>query len=142
MDIDTLHAALDALEAHPQPASTTRPDRSGSDRIEPDRIEHCALALPEQLDRISRLGIKVVTQPSFVTRRAQKYRDQFSPVEQAWLWPLAGLLQRGIEVSFSSDAPTVPSDPSEWIAAATGRDLGIAERIDHETARQLCLADR
>ena len=53
MDIDTLHAALDALEAHPQPIGATQPDRSGSDRIEPDRIEHRALALPEQLDRIS-----------------------------------------------------------------------------------------
>ena len=137
MDIDTLHAALDALEAHPQSAGATRPDR-----IEPDRIEHCALALPEQLDRISRLGVKVVTQPSFVTRRAQKYRDQLSAVELAWLWPLAGLLRRGIEVSFSSDAPTAPADPAEWVAAATGRDLAPAERVDHETARRLCLADR
>ena len=142
MDIDTLQAALDALEAHPPlPAGTAASDarRVEPGRIEPDRIEHCALALPEQLDRISRLGVKVATQPSFVTRRAQKYRDQLSPVEQAWLWPLAGLLRRGIEVSFSSDAPTVPPDPAEWIAAATGRDLGIAERIDHETARRLCM---
>lgn len=148
MDIDTLQATLDALEAHPpMPAGTATSDtrRSEPSRIEPDRIEHCALALPEQLDRIARLGVKVVTQPSFVTRRAQKYREQLSPTEQAWLWPLASLLRRGIRVTLSSDAPTVPPDPGEWIEAATGRDLAPAERIDVETARRLCMeggADR
>ena len=133
MDIDTLDATLNALEAHPLSAPVAQ-----ADRIEPDRIEHCALALPEQLDRIARLGVKVVTQPSFVTRRAQKYREQLSPTEQAWLWPLASLLRRGICVTLSSDAPTVPPDPAEWIEAASGRDLAPAERIDRETARRLC----
>ncbi|WP_419838242.1 amidohydrolase family protein [Candidatus Poriferisodalis sp.] len=145
MDIDTLQATLDALEAHPPlPAemASSAPVRIEPDRIEPDRIEHCALALPEQLDRIARLGITVVTQPSFVTRRAQKYREQLSPTEQAWLWPLASLLRRGIRVTLSSDAPTVPPDPAEWIEAAACRDLAPAERIDPERARELCLADR
>lgn len=128
MDIDTLQATLDALEAHPPVPG----------QIEPDRIEHCALALPEQLDRIASLGLKVVTQPSFVTRRAQKYREQLSPTEQEWLWPLASLLRRGISVTLSSDAPTVPSDPAEWIEAATSRDIAPAERIDAPTALRLC----
>ncbi len=147
MDIDTLQATLDALEAHPptlsaetatRRARSTEPDRAVPDRVEPDRIEHCALALPEQLDRIARLGVGVVTQPSFVTRRAQKYREQLSPTEQAWLWPLASLLRRGIRVTLSSDAPTVPPDPAEWMEAASGRDIAPAERIDAETARRLC----
>ncbi len=144
MDIDTLQATLDALEAHPPPAvgmPAGAPDRMEPDRIQPDRIEHCALALPEQLDRIARLGITVVTQPSFVTRRAQKYREALSSTEQEWLWPLASLLRRGIPVRFSSDAPTVPADPAEWMAAATGRDVAPAERIDAETARRLCMRD-
>lgn len=140
MDIDTLHAALDALEAHPQRAVAREPDRIEPGLIAPDRIEHCALALPEQLDRIARLGIKVVTQPSFVTRRAQKYREQLSSTEQEWLWPLASLLRRGIGVTLSSDAPTVPADPAEWIAAATGRHLAPTERIDPDTARRLCMS--
>ena len=130
MDIDTLQATLDALEAHPllPPGTLTS---------EPDRIEHCALALPEQLDRIARLGIKVVTQPSFVTRRAPKYREQLSSTEQQWLWPLASLLCRGIRVTFSSDAPTAPAEPAEWMAAATGRELAPAERVDVELAERL-----
>ena len=155
MDIDTLQATLDALEAHPpllagmatneacRPVPDRPvPDRPVPDRPVPDRIEHCALALPEQLDRIARLGVAVVTQPSFVTRRAQKYREQLTPTEQAWLWPLASLLRRGIRVTLSSDAPTVPADPAEWVEAATGRELAPAERIDAVTARRLCLDDR
>ncbi len=141
MDIDTLQAALDALEAHPPILDTARSaesERTEPNRIEPDRIEHCALALPEQLDRIARLGVAVVTQPSFVTRRERKYRDQLSATEQSWLWPLASLLRRGITVTLSSDAPTVPPDPSEWIEAATTRSLAPAERIDSQTALRLC----
>ncbi len=145
MDIDTLQATLDALEAHPPllaGMATNEACRPVPDRPVPDRIEHCALALPEQLDRIARLGVAVVTQPSFVTRRAQKYREQLTPTEQAWLWPLASLLRRGIRVTLSSDAPTVPADPAEWVEAATGRELAPAERIDAVTARRLCLDDR
>ena len=134
MDIDTLQAALDALEAHPPTPAAPAPS-------EPDRIEHCALALPEQLDRIARLGISVVTQPSFVTRRARKYREQLSATEQAWLWPLADLVRRGIRVTLSSDAPAAPADPAEWMAAAAGRDLASPQRLDPATARLLCLAD-
>ena len=136
MDIDTLQSALDALEAHPPILDTAQSAESA--RIEPDRIEHCALALPEQLDRIARLGVTVVTQPSFVTRREQKYRDQLSVTEQSWLWPLASLLRRGITVTLSSDAPTVPPEPADWIEAATSRTLTPAERIDSQTALRLC----
>ncbi len=165
MDIDTLQVALDALEAHPpQPAATRQRlaeecslaascsesrntvigrelERLSARELElaPDRIEHCSLALPEQLDRIARLGVTVVTQPSFVTRRERKYRERLSLAEQQWLWPLASLLRRGIRVALSSDAPTVPADPAEWIQAATCRDLAPAERVDEATARGLCL---
>lgn len=117
MDIDTLAGTLDALEASAPPAGLL------------DRIEHCSLALPEQLDRLSRLPVAVVTQPSFVTRRAAKYREQLTDVEQQWLWPLGSLLRRDIPVRFSSDAPVAPSRPKEWLEAATRRDLNPAERI-------------
>ena len=142
MDIDTLQAAIDALEAHPPVRETARSaasGRLGTERIAPDRIEHCALALPEQLDRIARLGVAVVTQPSFVTRRAQKYREQLSATEQSWLWPLASLLRRGVTVTLSSDAPTIPSDPQEWIEAATTRDLAPAERVERNVAHRLAM---
>ncbi|MCP5024788.1 MAG: amidohydrolase family protein [Actinomycetia bacterium] len=117
MDIDTLATTIDALRSSPPPQGTR------------DRIEHCALALPEQLDQLAELPVDVVTQPSFVTHRADKYRDQLSEVEQAWLWPLASLVDRGIPVRFSSDSPVVPARPVEWLAAAVARDLNPDQRV-------------
>lgn len=121
MDIDTLAVTLVALADDSGPAGL-------------DRIEHCALALPEQLDVIADQGLVVVTQPSFVVARAAKYRRSLSAVEQQWLWPLASLVGRGVEVRFSSDAPVVRADPMEWIDAAAGRTLGPGERITRVAA--------
>ena len=121
MDIDTLDVALSAATAH-----------------EPmvDRIEHCALALPEQLDRLATLGLAVATQPSFVTSREAKYRSELSDVELDWLWPLRSLLDRSIDVTFSSDGPTAASDPGEWTAAAANRSIGRHEQIDASRAHR------
>jgi len=117
MEIDTMGEALEALSGSPPPAGTR------------DRIEHCSLALPEQLDALAKLPVEVVTQPSFVNRRALKYREQLSATEQDWLWPLASLMQRGIPVRYSSDAPVVPARPAEWLAAATRRELNATEEV-------------
>lgn len=132
MDIDALEVALDALTA-----SRYVPASSSGVRFACDRIEHCALALPRQLDRIANLGVAVVTQPSFVTRREAKYREQLSDVEHEWLWPLASLLRRNIFVGFGSDAPTAPPDVEEWLAGATCRSLAQRERVTPKVARAL-----
>ena len=117
MDIATLSQTLDALARSPAPEGTK------------DRIEHCSLALPEQLDRLADLPVEVVTQPSFVTHRATKYREQLSEVERAWLWPLASLADRGIPIRLSSDAPVVPARPPDWLTAATKREFNPGEAL-------------
>jgi len=122
MDIDTLAVTLDALGESPSGA---------------DRIEHCALALPEQLDRVAADGHAVCTQPSFVSQREAKYRAQLSNVEQTWLWPLRSLVERGITVTFGSDSPVVPADPSQWIDGAVDRPIGADEAVDRDTALRL-----
>ena len=128
MDIDTLAAALEALGSTSPPRGTV------------DRLEHAALALPEQLDEIARLGLYVVTQPSFVVHREAKYRAELSEVELEWLWPVASLIDRGIGVGFSSDSPVVPADPLEWIAAAGEREIGPGETVDEVIAVKLASA--
>ncbi|MCP3856554.1 MAG: amidohydrolase family protein [Actinomycetia bacterium] len=117
MDIDTLAATIDALGASPPPAGLH------------DRIEHCALALPGQLDALATLPVEVVTQPSFLSHRAAKYRHQLSEIEHQWLWPLESLIHREIPVHFSSDAPVVPARPDEWIAAAMDTELRPDEKL-------------
>ena len=125
MDIDTLEEALLALEASSSPVNTV------------DRLEHCSLALPEQLDRIRDLGVSVCTQPSFLTRRLNKYLGELSPAEHQWLWPLGSLTERNIKVTLSSDSPVVPADPSEWIEASANRPLGNHEVISEESAQRM-----
>ncbi|MCC6438332.1 MAG: amidohydrolase family protein [Acidimicrobiales bacterium] len=116
VDIDELQAALDG---------GLRPG---------DRVEHAGLCLPEQVARLAASGAMVVTQPTFVTRRAHKYRAALSTVEQAWLYRVRSLLDAGVAVRFSSDAPVVPPGPLEQVAAAATRRLGPHERVDVATA--------
>jgi len=124
MDIDTLNDALLAFADSPAPESVK------------DRIEHCSLALPEQLDLLSKLNVAVSTQPSFLVYREQKYLEQLTRVERKWLWPLRSLLERDVEVTLSSDAPVVPCKPEEWIKAASQRSLNSDESVSEKTARR------
>jgi predicted amidohydrolase YtcJ len=124
MDIDTLNDALLAFADSPAP------------ELVKDRIEHCSLALPEQLDLLSKLNIAVSTQPSFLVYREQKYLEQLTSVERKWLWPLRSLLERDVEVTLSSDSPVVPCKPEEWIKAASQRSLNGDESVSEKTARR------
>lgn len=125
MDIDTLEEALQALEASPCPGPVS------------DRLEHCSLALPEQLDRVALTGATVCTQPSFLTRRLNKYVENLSSVEQTWLWPLSSLIERNIAVTLSSDSPVVPVNPDEWINAATSRPISCQEVVTERQAKTM-----
>ncbi len=103
-----------------------------------DRFEHAGLVLPEQVERMAAIGVRVVTQPAFVTRRAAKYSTELSEVEIGWLYRIRSLLEAGIEVRASSDAPVVPARPLEAVfAASIRRDLAPSERIDVESALSL-----
>ena len=118
MDVDELAAALGMV---------------GPD----DRLEHVALSLPEQVGRIAATGATVVTQPSFLVHRRTKYIEQLTPTEHAWLYRVRSLLDAGVTVRLSSDAPVVPPDPDDIVRAAVERDLNPAEAIDVDTARAL-----
>ena len=102
-----------------------------------DRLEHVALSLPEQVDRIARSGATVVTQPSFLVHRRTKYLEQLTPTEHAWLYRVRSLLDAGVPVHLSSDAPVVPADPDDIVRGAVERELNPAEAVDVDTARAL-----
>jgi predicted amidohydrolase YtcJ len=111
MDVDELAAALRVV---------------GPD----DRLEHVALCLPEQVAQVAATGATVVTQPSFLVHRRTKYLEQLSDVERSWLYRVRSLLDAGVPVFLSSDAPVVPADPEEIARAAAERDINPAEAID------------
>jgi predicted amidohydrolase YtcJ len=101
-----------------------------------DRVEHAAVAGSGEADRLAAAGITVVTQPGFVAERGDTYLAEVDPDDQADLWPCASLLEAGVAVGGSTDAPFGHADPWRAIAAATarrtgtGRLLGSDERID------------
>jgi predicted amidohydrolase YtcJ len=100
-----------------------------------DRIEHAALAPAELLPRIAQLGLRIVTQPGFLTDRGDDYLRDVPGAEHLDLYRLRSLIEAGIHCTPSSDAPYGPLDPWAVIRAAVarrtpaGRTVGTDERI-------------
>jgi predicted amidohydrolase YtcJ len=100
-----------------------------------DRIEHAAVCPRDLAAQLAALGVAVVTQPSLVALRGDDYLDRAEPADVAALWPLASLLDSGVAVGCSSDAPYGDLDPWRTIAAAvhrvapSGRVVRAAERV-------------
>ncbi|MBV6756149.1 amidohydrolase family protein [Rhodococcus opacus] len=103
--------------------------------IRGDRIEHGALIPSETLDEIHRLGLRVVTQPGFLAHRGDDYLRHVDTVDLPDLYRCRSLIDAGIPVALSSDAPYGPLDPWQVIAAAverkapTGEVVGRDERL-------------
>ena len=110
-----------------------------------DRIEHGGMIDAAAAPEIARLGLCVVTQPSFIAERGDQYRAEIAPDDLPGLYPCASLVRAAIPVGASTDAPYADPDPWAAMAAATRRTtpsgvvLGDAERVDGETALGLFL---
>jgi predicted amidohydrolase YtcJ len=114
--------------------------------VEPgDRLEHGALVPLDVAADLAGRGITVVTQPSFVRQRGDQYLADVEARDQPDLWRCATLLEAGLPVAGSSDAPYGSVDP--WAAMATAVDrrtasgalLGPGERITPCRALELYL---
>ena len=79
-----------------------------------DRIEHASVAPPETVEQMRELGLTVVTQPVFVRQRGDQYLRDVAREDQPWLYRLKGLLDSGICLAGSSDAPFGSINP--WLA--------------------------
>ena len=109
-----------------------------------DRIEHAAL-VPTDLVPALR-GLAVVTQPGFLTDRGDTYRRAVPTDEHDDLYRCRSLLDAGVRLALSSDAPYGPLDPWAVIRAATHRrapdgvPLGPAEALTARRALEAYLA--
>jgi predicted amidohydrolase YtcJ len=88
----------EALRTHP------RPDHR-------HRIEHCAVASPEQVDRIVRLGVIPVPQGRFVTELGDAMLAALGPERGRWCYRQRSFLDRGVPLPGSSDRPVVQGAP-------------------------------
>lgn len=127
LDVAPLEAVLQALRDAPAPARGSA------------RLEHLALATPDQVRAIAALGAVVVTNPSFLLYRGSKYEREHTPVEFDWLYRMGSLRRAGIAVAASSDVPVVPARPLEIAAAAVVREeprtsAGSPERVTVDEA--------
>lgn len=103
-----------------------------------DRIEHCAIADRAAVAELASLDLTVVTQPSLVTCRGDRYLSNHDPAEHDDLWRYASLLDAGVATVASSDAPY--GDPDPWATIRAARDrttasgavLGADERVSPE----------
>jgi len=124
-------AACTAVEA--ALARTARPGHR-------HRIEHCSVCPPDLARRIAALGICVTTQPGFIYANGDRYLQTVPSEELRFLYPLKLLLQHGIDVAGSSDAPIGPVAPLTAISAAvtrksrTGATVTAGEAVDIQDA--------
>ncbi|TAJ52804.1 MAG: metal-dependent hydrolase, partial [Nevskiaceae bacterium] len=108
--------------------------------------EHASVLPPELLEEVAALRLTVVTQPHFIAERGDAYLREVAAEDRPWLYRLRGLLDAGIPLAASSDAPFGAADPWAAMAAAVqrrtaaGRRLGADEALSPEQALALFLA--
>jgi predicted amidohydrolase YtcJ len=111
-----------------------------------DRIEHASVTPGECIADLSDLGIAVVTQPAFVSARGDAYLQQVDREDRPDLYRCRSLLDAGVAVGGSTDAPFGPDDP--WLAmgaamarrSAGGMRVGADEGLTATAALDLFLA--
>ncbi len=108
-------------------------DEAGA--VRGDRIEHGSVIPAELIAELARKGICVVTQPGFLAHRGDDYLERVDADDLPHLYRCRSLLDGGVGLALSSDAPYGPLDPWTVISAAadrrapTGVVVGPEERI-------------
>lgn len=112
-----------------------------------DRIEHASVAPPDVLPLLADQRLTVVTQPNFIRERGDAYLRDVPVADHPWLYRLRGLLDAGIAVGGSTDAPFGDANPWLSMHAAVqrrtmnGTALGAAESLSPEQALALFTSD-
>jgi predicted amidohydrolase YtcJ len=110
-----------------------------------DRIEHGAVIPASLVGPLAGLGLTVVSQPGFIATRGDEYVDDVDDEELDDLYPAARLIEAGIPLGGSSDAPFGHPDPWRSMVAAVHRQtpaglvIGPGERLEPARALDLFL---
>ena len=94
-----------------------------------DRIEHGAVIFDEVLPMLRALNLSVITQPGFFDERGVQYQQNLTEHELAHLYRYQTLLDAGIRVGLSSDAPYGPLNPWRVMQAAIERKTRAGDVI-------------
>lgn len=86
------------------------------------RLEHLGLPTAEALRRAAEMGVLIATQPAFLPELGPNFNAYLPEGFPVTPYPLRSMLDAGLTVAFSSDAPVVVDDsPLGGIAAAVTR---------------------
>lgn len=112
-----------------------------------NRIEHFGVASDEQIARAARLGVIGVPQPRFITELGDGMARALGPERTPLCYRVRSLIDAGIRVPGSSDAPVVDGSPILGIhdfvnrRTASGAEFGPAETITAEQALRAYTVD-
>jgi predicted amidohydrolase YtcJ len=99
------------------------------------RIEHFGLPGAAQLARAARLGVIAVPQSIFLRELGRNFREYLPDVLMPRCYPLRAMLDAGVTVALSSDAPVVENDnPLAGMTAAILRQDRRGEALLPEQA--------
>jgi predicted amidohydrolase YtcJ len=99
-----------------------------------DRIEHAAVCDDAAVERISELGLYVITQPHFIAERGAQYLEQVNSDDVPFLYRAAAFRRYGARLAAGSDAPYGGLDPWAAMRAATSRRTGKGDVIAADEA--------
>ncbi len=86
------------------------------------RIEHASLLSEDLIQDIARLGLIVSTQPLFIHSEKGWLEKILGPERIKWAYPLRSLLDAGVKVACSSDAPIEAMDILHSIQCCVTRE--------------------
>lgn len=97
--------------------------------VPPHRIEHFFLPDPHSIVQAAELGVAVATQPTIAEWTGAQLLDA-GVIGRHLFVPLRRLLDAGVLVAGSSDAPVVDFDPIRGISAAVTRRTAAGEPLN------------
>lgn len=136
-DIRRAHAARRAVAIHCVTSVATALALAAWDEAgaaDGDRMEHGSLVGLAAAEQLARSRITVVTQPAFIYDHGDRYLRDVDPGAQSDLYRCASLIEAGVPVGGSSDAPFGDADPWRAIASATERRTGSGRPIGTDEA--------
>lgn len=121
-----LDVALEGIEQ--AQAARSRPEAR-------HRIEHAGLVRPDQLQRMARLGVTAVIQPTFLYAYGDDYAEILGPERAGFLYRGRSFLDAGVRVAGSSDRPVADGAPLRAIGfmsdrrSCSGQVIGPGEQL-------------
>lgn len=114
--------------------------RAGTDSSIRHRIEHVSVLTDHQVHRLAQSGIVAVPQGRFISEMGDAAIDVLGPERSRQAFRLRSLVDAGVVIAGSSDAPVVDGSPLKGIhdmvnrRTAEGRILNAAEALSPQQA--------